>query len=71
MGVAWLMLNGAETSLLPFLIYFLAVLLLALVFALRPIASRDLGFHLRTGQWIVQEGEFPGKDVFTYSHPLF
>jgi NADH-quinone oxidoreductase subunit A len=28
MGVAWLMLNGAETSLLPFLIYFLAVLLL-------------------------------------------
>ena len=28
MGVAWLMLNTTETSLLPFLIYFLAVLLL-------------------------------------------
>jgi NADH-quinone oxidoreductase subunit A len=28
MGVTWLMLNDAENSLLPFLIYFLAVLLL-------------------------------------------
>ena len=28
MGAAWLMLNSTETSLLPFLIYFLAVLLL-------------------------------------------
>ena len=45
----------------------MAAFLLAFLFALRPIASRDLGFHLRTGQWIVENGTFPGQDVFTYT----
>ena len=31
------------------------------------MTSQDLGFHLRTGQWILEEGAFPGKDVFTYT----
>ncbi len=46
-----------------------AFVLLALVvaFSFCEIYSEDLGFHLRAGEWILQNLKFPGKDVFTYT----
>jgi|GEM_PF-1134443 len=43
------------------------LLALAVVFSFCEIYSEDLGFHLRAGEWILQNLKFPGKDVFTYT----
>lgn len=41
--------------------------LLVIVFAFREIYSPDLGFHIRTGNWILDNLKFPGNDTFTYT----
>ncbi len=41
-------------------------LLLGLLSA-RRLYDSDLGYHLRTGQWIVENLKFPSKEVFCYS----
>src|SRR5947209_6492448 len=38
---------------------------LPLLLAVGPHLDEDLGFHLRTGQWIVQEGRVPQTDPFS------
>ena len=45
---------------------------LVIVLAFRQIYSPDIGFHLKTGHWILQHFAFPGNDPFTYTvgtHP--
>lgn len=38
--------------------------------ALTPIGDPDMWFHLRTGQWIVENSELPGEtDPFAYTSP--
>ena len=43
-------------------------MLLALL-GTRLISSNDLGFHLRAGQWILQNHKVPSSDPFTYTVP--
>jgi len=40
---------------------------LIIIFSFREIYSPDLGFHLRAGEWILENLKFPGKDMFTYT----
>lgn len=44
---------------------FLAVMALALVLSLRQMGSPDIGFHLRTGDYILSGHGFPRTDPFT------
>lgn len=41
--------------------------LLIIVLALRLIADVDLGFHLRGGQWMLENHSFHRTDVYTYT----
>lgn len=43
------------------------VFLLIIVLALRLIADIDLGFHLRGGQWMLENHSFHRTDVYTYT----
>ena len=45
------------------------VFLLGQVLGMREIASPDLGFHLSTARFILENGEFPQTDPFTWSVP--
>ena len=44
-----------------------ACFILLFLFAFRQNVDFDMGFHLRAGQWIVQNHAFPQKDVFTFT----
>jgi len=46
-----------------------ALLALAAALSLQDIRSFDYWWHLRTGQLIVETGEVPVRDVFTYTTP--
>ena len=43
------------------------VFLLVIIFSLGLISDPDLGFHLRGGQWILENKSFHKNDVFTYT----
>src|SRR6266496_856360 len=45
----------------------LAVAALTAVFAWRTESSRDFGYHLATGRWILEHGSWPRVDSFTYT----
>jgi hypothetical protein len=49
----------------------LALVVLALLYALaaglRTLGDFDLGWQLATGRWIVQHGQIPWTDVFSYT----
>ncbi len=47
----------------------LSCFLLTALLAARFITDLDLGFHLRGGQWILQNHWVPLKDAYTYSVP--
>jgi hypothetical protein len=51
----------------PWFYPFLACLLLVFLFAFRQNIDYDMGYHLRAGQWILQNHAFPQKDTFTYT----
>jgi len=56
----------------PWMIPLLSVLILAVLFSLRLIADFDIGFHLRGGEWIIQNKSFFQNDPYTYTvsdHP--
>ncbi len=42
---------------------------LIFLFASRLNVDYDLGYHLKTGEWILQHHAFPDKDKFTYTVP--
>jgi len=41
--------------------------LLVFIFSIRLVSSFDIGFHLASGRWILENFSFPSKDVFTYT----
>jgi hypothetical protein len=43
------------------------VLLVLALFALRQVASPDIGFHLKAGNHVLSSGEWPRTDTFTYT----
>ena len=51
------------------LLLLVAPLALALLFALRLNTDPDLGFHLKSGEWIVQHRAVPTWDEITYPAP--
>lgn len=51
----------------PWLLALGACFLLLILFACRKDVDYDLGFHLKAGQWILQNHAFPSKDTFTYT----
>src|SRR5665213_2053870 len=51
----------------PWLYPLIACFLLAALFGTRILYDPDLGFHLKGGQWIVQNFLVPSKDTFTYT----
>jgi tetratricopeptide (TPR) repeat protein len=46
---------------------FIVVAIFITVLSLRLLSDPDLGFHLKAGKWIVENGSFPSKDTFTYT----
>ncbi len=48
---------------IPLTLVFISIIL----FSCRMLAVYDIGFHLRGGQWILQNHAFPDKDVYTYT----
>jgi len=51
----------------PWIIPLLAFFLLAALLGTRVLFDSDLGFHLKAGQWIIQNHQVPSKDPFTYT----
>ncbi|MGD0340769.1 MAG: hypothetical protein ABSA76_03560, partial [Bacteroidales bacterium] len=46
---------------------FIVVTIFITILSLRLLSDPDLGFHLKAGKWIVENGSFPSKDTFTYT----
>ena len=53
----------------PWFYALLAIFLLAAFFGARLLNDADLGYHLKGGQWILQNHAFPGKDTYTSTVP--
>lgn len=56
----------------PWTFALFACFLLEVILSLRLISSFDLGFHLKGGQWILDNHAFPANDTYTYTvanHP--
>ncbi len=53
----------------PWVYALLSCFLLIVVFSARLINDYDLGYHLKGGQWILENHAFPAKDTYTYSVP--
>lgn len=45
----------------------ISLALLIITLSLRKIANYDVGFHLASGRWIIENFAFPFKDIFTYT----
>jgi len=45
------------------------VLVYAFLFASRPISDADFWFHLKTGQYLFQNGHLPHTEVFSFTYP--
>ena len=51
----------------PWICPIAACFILVFLFAFRQNIDYDMGFHLRAGQWILQNHAFPQKDNFTFT----
>ena len=51
----------------PWLLPLLGSFLLLILFGTHRLNDSDVGFHLRTGQWILQNHSFPNMDTYTYT----
>ena len=49
------------------LIPFACVTFFIFILSLRLLSDPDLGFHLNTGRWIINNMSFPAKDTFTFT----
>ena len=54
---------GSNPWLYPLLVSFL----LAILFNVRLVNDADLGFHLKSGQWILENHQVPSTDTYTYT----
>lgn len=57
---------GARVADLGLILVFLGLTFLLGVF---PVKDTDLWWHLRTGQWILQHGQVPTHDLYTFTVP--
>lgn len=46
---------------------FAIMAVMAMMLAFQEIRDLDIGFHLKAGEWILQNMRFPGNDPFTYT----
>src|SRR3954469_18307202 len=46
---------------------FLAIAAFTVLLAWRTESSRDFGYHLATGRWILEHGSWPRVDSFTWT----
>ncbi len=53
----------------PWFYALLSCFLLLVFFGARLINDFDLGYHLKGGQWILENHTFPSKDTYTYTVP--
>ncbi len=53
----------------PWHIALYACLLLSVIFGARLLNDSDLGYHLKGGQWILENHQVPALDPFTYTVP--
>src|SRR5579872_2032149 len=51
----------------PWFYSLFACFLLTVLFAAHLINDTDLGFHLKGGQWILENHRFPTNDTYTYT----
>jgi hypothetical protein len=51
----------------PWFYALVCLFLLLAIFAARLVHDFDFGYHLKGGQWIVQNQVFPEKDTYTYT----
>ncbi|HUO58624.1 MAG TPA: tetratricopeptide repeat protein [bacterium] len=51
----------------PWLFALFSVFLLATFFGARLLNDSDLGYHLKGGEWILQNHSFPSKDTYTFT----
>lgn len=58
---------GEESYKNKWVILFFFIAFFVFILSLRFLSDPDLGFHLNTGQWIVENFSFPDKDPFTYT----
>ncbi len=58
---------GRGWTIRPWFFPLFACFILLFIFSLRLISDFDLGYHLKSGQWILQHHAFPAKDPFTYT----
>ena len=58
---------AAPADALAWRVGIVAVFGLIAIFAARHLADADLGYHLRGGQWILENHRFPSKDTYTYT----
>ena len=49
-------------------VFQLYVLLYAFLFASRPISDADFWFHLKTGQYVFQNGQVPHTEIFSFTY---
>ncbi len=57
----------SKTYPIRWLIPLVLVLGFAILLAFRQIGDTDIGFHLRGGQWMLENMKFHSQDVFTYT----
>lgn len=50
-------------------ILFGVLILASILFLLKPIVDYDFFWHLKTGEWIWQNGKLPDQDMFSYTGP--
>ena len=48
---------------------FLILLSISSIFLLKPFYDNDFFWHLKTGEWIWQNGRLPDHDLFNYTNP--
>ncbi len=51
----------------PFWIYVIPLLLFTFIISICHIRTLDLWWHLKTGEWIIQNRAIPHQDVFSYT----
>lgn len=61
--------NVIQSRHIGFIVMLVSLFLLGAVLGLRQINSPDLGFHLQSARWILENGRIPSKDIFTYTVP--
>jgi len=68
MGVGADPTNGySSAAKISFWVVTVLLLTMAFTLAFHEVRDLDIGFHLKAGDWILQNMKFPDKDVFTYT----